>query len=118
MYQITISGNTLDELKQNVTSIAHNLGAVPAKVDTSAPAEKSKKKAAPAPKEADPEPEAEEEAEPVTKVHVQQAMKAVLEAGHKDEMATLMRDTFNANKLSELSQDDYPAFVDALKEMA
>lgn len=135
--QITITGDNAAEVKDELQAFALGLdtkrqwteatgkaegasGSIDAEVDSeegSAPAKpkrKTRAKAKPAP---EPEETDEADAPKVTKVDLQKQMKVVIEAGNKKDLKALMEDKFDADKFSDIDESDYPAFLEALKEM-
>lgn len=134
--QITITGDNAAEVKDELQAFALGLdtkrqwteatgraegasGSIDTEDDSkeevapAKPKRKTRAKAKPA-----PEPdEAEEDAPKVTKVDLQEQMKVIIEAGNKQDLKALMEDKFDADKFSNIDESDYPAFLEALKEM-
>ena len=121
MIQITISGNTLEDLKKNIDELATTMLAGTTDVgeaipDTWTPGGENDSVTEPkAP--AKPKNEAKTETPQVTKTDLQSEIKVLLKAGKKSEVTALMKDQFKADKLSEVNSDDYPKFLAALKEL-
>lgn len=134
--QITITGGNAAEVKDELQAFALGLdtkrqwteatgkaegasGSIDTEDDSeeevapAKPKRKTRAKAKPAPEPDD----AEEDTPQVTKVDLQKQMKVVIEAGNKKGLKALMEDKFDADKFSDIDESDYPAFLEALKEM-